>query len=212
MVMLQFILTGIGGLILLSLAELLWREERRHGEGSRKFSHILIGSYIAMWPFYLSWNQIRLISLILLAGVLLTRYLKLFKTIHSVGRMTWGDIFFALSVGLLTFVTHEAWLYAIAVLHMSLADGLAAVIGTKYGHKHSYKVFGHLKSLAGSLTFFAISYVLLVVYFVAARQAPSFAILLFLPIIATAIENVAVFGLDNVAVPLLVAFVLSRLL
>jgi dolichol kinase len=40
---------------------------------------------------------------------------------------------------------------------MSLADGLAAVIGTRYGNRQKYLVLGYTKSVLGTLTFFVVS-------------------------------------------------------
>lgn len=207
--LLSFILTGLGGLAILMTAELLWRERKKHGEGSRKFVHIAVGSYIAFWPLWLSWREIEIISFILVCGVLASKYFKIFKTVHSVGRTTWGELCFAVSVGLIAFLTQQPWIYFVAILHMSLADGLAAIVGTKYGKKTSYFILKHQKSLAGSATFFAISYALLVIYYVAAQEPPQFIVLLVLPLLATALENIAVLGLDNIAVPILVTLVLT---
>jgi dolichol kinase len=43
------------------------------------------------------------------------------------------------------------------MLHVALADGFAAIIGTKYGRAWAYKVFGQTKTIIGSMTFWVVS-------------------------------------------------------
>jgi dolichol kinase len=91
---------------------------------------------------------------------------------------------------------------------MSLADGLAAIVGTKLGAGNQYFVFGHRKSVAGTATFAAISVLIFVGYFAVVPFAFTW---WFVPVVAaaTVLENVAVEGLDNLLVPLLVAVCLN---
>ncbi len=199
--------------VLLCVSEIGWRRGYMTSEVGRKFVHITVGSFVAFWPFFLTWNQIRLLSLGFLIVVVISKYLHLFSAIHSVQRPTYGEVFFALVVGLLTFITKSKGIYAAALLQMSLADGMAAVVGVEYGLKHQrggrYHVFRHRKTVIGTLTFFIISASLLFGYSAdATRLGLGWA--LGLAVTATALENVAVAGLDNLLVPLLVAFVLTH--
>ena len=61
-------------------------------------------------------------------------------------------------------MVQNKWIYLIALLEMSLADGLAAMIGYNLKVGKKYRVFGHNKSLAGTLTFFIVSVILLTIY------------------------------------------------
>ena len=191
--------------------EALWRFTKIHNELSRKFIHITVGSFVAFWPFFLSWTQIRLLSVAFLIGVALSKYLGIFLAIHSVRRATLGEVFFALAVGVTTFVTHDKWVYATAMLQMSLADGLAAVIGVQYGKGNRYMVLGGLKSVAGTATFIVVSAGLLLVFGQTAGHALSAGRLVGITLVTTALENVAVWGLDNLVVPLVVAMLLANL-
>lgn len=125
-------------------------------------------------------------------------------------RLTWGEFFFAAAVGLVTLVTHDKYIYAAALLQMSLADGLAAVIGVRYGLRNRYSVFGRTKSIAGTLTFFIVSLAILLALGHWDIAAHSFSYVLVISLLATALENLAPDGLDNLAVPLLVAFMLVK--
>lgn len=196
--------------LLLMASEWWWRRHVAHSEFSRKFIHITVGSFVAFWPYFLSWDEIRLLSLAFLIVVGVSKRFHVFRAIHSVQRPTWGEICFALAVGLITFVTHSRAIYATALLQMSLADGLAAVVGTRYGTKNRYMVLGQPKSLAGSMTFLVISYVLLLAFAIFALPLP-IAWALGLAVAATVIENLGVQGLDNLLVPLLVAIALGKL-
>lgn len=197
-------LTVLAVFLLLVASEAWWRKRKPHDEFSRKFIHIFVGSMAAFWPFYLEWHWIGLLSIAFVAGVIISKQLNIFKSIHAVERPTWGEVYFALAVGALAFVTHEPWIYAVALLHMSLADGLAAVVGVTWGKPTNYKVYGHTKSLIGSLTFFAISVALLSGYSVVTAATLDPLLILGLAAVATVVENFAIKGLDNLVIPLLI--------
>ncbi len=189
--------------------EYWWHRKKVHGEFGRKFIHITVGSFVAFWPFFLSWRTIQLISVAFLISVAISKYLHIFRAIHSVQRPTWGEVYFALAVGLTTLITHNKWIYMAALLQMSLADGLAAVVGVRYGKRHHYLVFGHPKSLIGSLTFFVVSILILSGFaaFSGYNLSPLF--ILGLSSVCTVMENLGVMGLDNLLVPLFIAAMLS---
>jgi phytol kinase len=196
--------------LVLCASEFWWRKRKPDSELSRKFVHLSVGSFVAFWPFFLSWTEIRLLCVGFIVVVLVSKKLKIFQAIHSVQRPTHGELYFALVVGVMTFVTHSKGIYAAGLLQMSLADGLAAVIGVRYGKRQRYNVFGHPKSVVGTLTFFITSLALLIGY--SAFSSPiSLVWLLGLSAGATVLENLAVGGLDNLLVPLLIAGVLTQI-
>lgn len=195
---------------LLLACEFWWRKRNSEEEFSRKVVHIGVGSYVAFWPFFLSWTQIQILSLAFIVAVAASQFFGVFKAIHSVQRPTWGEMFFALAVGALTLVTHDAAIYAAAVLQMSLADGFAAVIGNKYGGRHRYLVFSHTKSLAGTLTFLVISIAVLAVLNSRFPNPLDPLQILGISALAAAIENIGVRGFDNLLVPLLVGVLLTQ--
>lgn len=205
-----FALTIIVVFALLTANEWWWRNHKAHDEFSRKFVHISVGTFVAFWPYFLGWNEIRFLSLAFLVGIVLSKYFNIFRTIHSVTRPTMGEIYFAIAVGLVTFITDHPAIYAAALLQMSLADGLAAVVGTRYGAGNDYQVLGARKSLAGSGTFLFVSYVILLsLSLFSAHVAIPWC--LTVAAIATGLENFGFRGLDNLLVPLFVAFALRLL-
>jgi phytol kinase len=195
-------------LLVLVVNEWWWRD-RGHGEVSRKIVHMVVGSFVAFWPLFLSWRQIELLSLAFILVVLLSRQRNIFPAIHNVERQTWGELYFAAAVGLTALLTHHPAVYAVAILHMSLADGLAAIIGERHGHKlKAYKVLGARKSVYGTLAFFVVSDLLVTAFALHARIAWEWQ-LAAVVVGATALENVAIRGLDNLLVPLFVALLLN---
>jgi phytol kinase len=120
-----------------------------------------------------------------------------------------GELYFALSVGLLTFITQDKWIYMASLLQMSLADGFAAVMGVRFG-RQSYLVFSHRKSVVGTLAFFATSFLILVAYAQAASVHLHLAFMLAAAALAAFMENLAVAGLDNLVLPVLIAFLLMN--
>lgn len=206
--MLMAVLLSLAVVALLLIAnEVWWRKQKVHGELHRKFVHITVGSFVAFWPYFLSWNTIRILSLAFLVGVAVSKYFGIFKAIHAVTRPTWGEVYFALAVGLNTFITDKPAIYTVALLQMSLADGLAAVVGTRYGKGNEYAVMGARKSLAGTGTFLVCSYVVLLSLAVFSTPV-SLLLCLGIALGATVLENIADQGLDNLVVPLLVAYAL----
>lgn len=208
-VQMAFALTILVVFVLLTLNELWWRRHTVHSELSRKFIHVSVGSFVAFWPYFLGWGEIRLLSLAFLGVVVLSKYLHVFQAIHSVQRPTWGEIFFAVAVGAITFITHDKAIYAAALLQMSLADGMAAVIGTRYGNRQKYLVFSYTKSVLGTLTFFVISFLILIGFSHYAHTYVALAWIAGISAAASAIENLAIRGLDNLLVPLAVALLLT---
>ena len=198
-------------LVLLVVNEVWWRKHRRPNELSRKFVHITVGSFVAFWPFFLSWNQILLLSGAFLVVVIISKYLHIFRAIHSVQRPTWGEIFFAIAVGAVALITQSKGVYAAALLQMSLADGLAAIVGLRFGKSNRYKVFGSTKSVAGTAAFFIVSVGLLVGYSLVSGTNIPLVYIAILAATAGLIENIGAFGLDNVFVPVIIAMVLNQI-
>lgn len=205
------ILSVLAVFLILCISEWGWRRHLFYNEFGRKFVHITVGTFVAFWPFFMTWNQIRLLSLAFLVGVIVANYFKVFHAINSVQRPTFGEVCFAITVGLMTYVTHSKGVYAAALLQMSLADGFAAVIGVRYGRDNKYHLLGHNKSVIGTTTFFVTALGILIGYDAFSVAGSSIGAVLFGTIGATILENIAPFGLDNLLVPLFIGALLSHL-
>jgi phytol kinase len=194
--------------LIILYAEYLSRRKGLHSELSRKLVHVLGGTFAAFWPFFLSWRQIQVLSLVFLVAMIVSVKFHLFRSIHGVERTASGEILAVLIVLLLSFITSDPWVFMVAMLHLALADGFAAVAGLAWGDHNGYKVLGHTRTLAGSLTFFFISLLIMTAYALWSGNPYSVVTQLWMPVAATIAENFAIKGTDNIVIPLLVAFIL----
>lgn len=193
-------------------AELLWRSKHLRGEAGRKLVHIGIGTYAAFWPYYLSWQQIELLAVGGLALVLFARRVHNFHVGQDVRRRSLGEVFFPIAIGVGALIQPPAIVFTAGMLHLSLADGFAALVGKEYGLLHQYRVRHYTKTLAGSLTFMFVSLTIITVTILLSTNGLSVALLpliFWLPIAATILENISPYGLDNLLVPLFVMVILQ---
>jgi dolichol kinase len=200
-------------LVVLLLDELLWRKKIIHGELKRKLVHISVMTFVAFWPWLMDWKTIQLIGIAMVLVLLVNRQIKVLHYLGGIRQQTYGDVFLALSITTTALITNNKILFAVAMLQVALADGFAAIIGTKFGMKWKYKVFGQTKTVLGSMTFWVISLCVLGVGLLQAfpeLQFSNYAILLiFLPPILTATENLAVWGTDNLAIPIVAVAIMQ---
>lgn len=194
-------------LMILLLAEFIRLKQKKATEGQRKFVHILVGCLAAGSPYLLEWWQIQALGVLMLAVVLFAKHFGIFRSIFGVKRHTWGELLFAMVFIMVPALTHDPAVFALAMLHMSLADGFAALLGIRYGKSSQYKVFGNTKSLVGTMTFFIISLGLIATYSYLTTPLAVHQIAL-LALLATSLENVGVRGFDNFLVPLAIALIL----
>jgi dolichol kinase len=194
------------GLVLLA-DEYLWRHKVIRGEAARKFAHILIGSFIATWPIYMSWQEVRIALAIGIVGALVVRQFRFFPSIFDIKRSSLGDLAAPVFIIIAAFVEPTKTIFAVTVLHISFADGMAAMIGSQFGHKRAYNIRKQKKSLAGTAAFYASSMIIMTTAAIFRSSIDPFTIAVyigFIPVVATFAENVSPNGSDNFFVPLAV--------
>ena len=106
--------------------------------------------------------------------------------------------------------------YALAVINLGMADGFAAIIGTKYG-RIKYDVFGSTKSLIGMLTSFIVVIISGLLFWMLAVDYKPDMVFIGMHIVATAavvsgLEFVSFKGLDNLTIPLATGLLYSNLI
>ncbi|MHC5595089.1 MAG: diacylglycerol/polyprenol kinase family protein [Nostoc sp.] len=215
---LQIALAAIWVLIILLIAWVVNRFADKP-EIVRKIVHIGTGNVILI-AWWLDIPASVGITASILASVitLLSYRLPILPGINSVGRQSLGTFFYSVSFGILV-----AWFWylqqpqyaALGILIMTWGDGLAALIGQRFG-THKYKVFGMQKSWEGSLTMMLVSYLVcsLILVGTQGNSWQTWMISLIVAFIATALEAVSFLGIDNLTVPLgsaALAFFLSQL-
>jgi phytol kinase len=178
---------------------------------SRKFLHIMTGN-IAFLPLF----QTREIMAFLAAGpfILFTFLMSPYSPIESMRGKTsdaghgLGLVYYAITWTILAYVFFDhREIIAMGILAMSYGDGLASLIGMKYG-KRKYTFFKDTKSYVGSIAMFLCTFLLLVVaivFYAEPLTVRTAAYLLCMAGIATVIEGITPFGLDNLSVPFITA-------
>jgi phytol kinase len=123
---------------------------------------------------------------------------------------TFGTIYYAASVALLVqlyfFDPALQVAGALGILIMGYGDGMAAVIGQFFG-KHKFTIFKGHKTWEGSLTMWLVSTILVAATLYFTTPAISWPMVILIPILATLIEAISPYGLDNLFVPLITALI-----
>lgn len=198
-------------------AELLHRSQSASPEVVRKVVHIGVGNVIllAWWMQTPMWVGVGA-SIVFSAIAFLSYQFPILPSINGVGRQSLGTFFYAVSIGLLVgcfWTLQQPHYAAIGILVMTWGDGLAAVIGQKFG-RHPYVLWDMKKSWEGSLTMALVSFLVssLILLSVQGVGWQTWVVAGGVAAIATGLEAFSKFGIDNLTVPLasaLVAFGLN---
>jgi phytol kinase len=191
---------------LVFLASEILRRLKQDPELVRKVVHIGTGNVllIAWWLHIPTW-------LCVTAGVtfsaiaLASHYTNILPMIHDVGGKTYGVFYYALSITILVvFLWDSHPQYAvIGVMVMSWGDGMAALIGKRFG-KHSFVHLGNKRSLEGSFAMFVTSLIVMIGIFGITHSIHTRDITIAIPVaaIAALLEAYSPGGTDNISVPL----------
>ncbi len=204
---LQIALTGAWIGLLGLLAEWLHRYTPIGPEIVRKVVHIGAGNVIllAWWLDIPTWLGVGA-SVVFSAIAFLSYQLPILPSINGIGRKSLGTFFYAVSIGILVgwfWTIQQPHYAALGVLVMTWGDGLAALVGQRFG-THPYKLWDMQKSYEGSLTMAIVSYgvSLLILLNVQGNRWQTWLISLLVAIVATGLEAFSKFGIDNLTVPL----------
>ena len=191
------------------------------GERARKIIHIFVGIWAAWLPLWLGWRSIIVLGFLLLVGVFVAERLKFVKSIRSVSRSTVGEYLFPVTMIILAIFFKNSIIFAASMLQLGLSDGMAAVIGTRYGKKTTFKIMGNKKSTHGTVTFLTLSTAIYlwalwslppgVAFSSFGASAVSLILAVSLSCAVTVAELTGRKGIDNITVPLLTAISLTLL-
>ncbi|NJK36522.1 MAG: phosphatidate cytidylyltransferase [Oscillatoriales cyanobacterium RM2_1_1] len=194
------------GIILLT-AEGLNRWKSVSPEMSRKIVHIGTGNAIllAWWLKIPGWIGI---AAGVVSGIvaLISYQIPILPSVNGVGRKSLGTFFYAVSIGVLI-----GWFWpmgkpeyaVLGILIMTWGDGLAAVIGQKFG-QHPYSIGGMQKSWEGSLTMGLVSFGVggLILLGVQGNIWQTWVVSGVVALVATGLESFSKLGIDNLTVPI----------
>lgn len=192
--------------VLVFVADILSRFIVDDPELTRKVVHIGSGNVILLaWWLNISSRVIIGAAIIAAAIALISYVIPILPSIESVGRKSFGTFFYAVSIGVLTayFWQDSPQFATIGVLVMAWGDGLAAIIGKRFG-KHTYQIGEITKSWEGSLAMLVATFVVtgLVLLFAEGVNWHLWSISLVVAMVATTLEAFSKIGIDNLTVPL----------
>lgn len=180
----------------------------------RKVMHIGTGQVVLIaWLLKIPLIICLGFSLVFTAIALASYYLPILPMLNSVGRQTLGVFYYALSITILVTLCWSVDLpqyAAIGVLVMAWGDGVAALVGTRWG-KNFYQVGNSRKTLEGSLAMAIASYLVsfgglaLTLFNSCIDLGAIFWIPVPVALVATGLEAVSPGGTDNLTVPLVSA-------
>jgi uncharacterized protein (TIGR00297 family) len=227
-----FFLTLCLVMLFVLLAELLTRKFGVSSLVVRKIIHLSMGVVIFFIPTYFHSNFYPALTALvfLLLNALNLRFswfrsllagkgssdLQPSATVESYGSLLFPLVFLFLVLSL--WDSHK-WILQISMLVMGVGDSLAALVGSSVGKKHIEHLTKNPKTVEGSLTMFFSSLLLLgtslmvfsPVFSGGLAGKPVLMLLLLavlLALVATAVEALLSYGLDNFFIPVSIAFVL----
>lgn len=177
-------------------------------EASRKFIHIMLGNWwlIAMYFF----NNVWFAAFVPLTFVIIN-YISYKKDIIKVMEREenkkdgLGTVYYACSLLILVIITfgvlNKPILGLVPIFVMAFGDGLAAIFGKLIKSK-KYKVYDTEKSIAGSLTMFIVSFIIITIYLMYINSPFWYLKGIIISLIITVLEAISIKGTDNITVPI----------
>ena len=204
-------------LVYIYVAILLITSEKildKYPEGSRKFLHIMTGNIAFLLPVFVT----KEVMAFLAAGpfILFTFLMSPYTPIKKIRGKTsaaghgMGLVYYSITWTILAYLFFDNMVViAIGILSMSYGDGLASVIGIKFGKK-KYKVLGDEKSYVGSFSMFIFTFITMIIALFYYNINVTFyviLVLLLIAFIASIVEGLTPKGLDNLTVPFVCVFI-----
>lgn len=201
-------------------------------EVQRKLIHISLGLYCLTFPYVFAhaWEAVLTCALAVAVFMLARGRMRssLGRGLHAVERTSYGELLFAVSVGLLfwlkdghfisTTMHHKPppgqILYVLPILILTLCDALSALVGSRYGRRVFHIEEGK-KSIEGVVVFAVTAWLFsLIAFLLLTDIGRGEAVLLaFITAVFGALLEAASWrGLDNLFIPLGLYFLLSNLI
>lgn len=179
----------------------------------RKLAHMSSAVFAALLPLVLSFSEIAVLGVGFAGLMAVSLRVGIFNAIHGVSRATYGEVFFPLGIAALAVACPSKLPFAFGVLVLGVCDGLAALVGERFGRR-VVPLVQTRKTLWGTSTFlvacFALGVLLLlptggvsVSYALAAAAA--------MALVLTPVELFLTYGLDNLVLPTVAGLLLSGL-
>ncbi len=175
-------------------------------EASRKFIHIMLSNWwlISMYFFENAfWASLVPLSFVIINYISYKR--NLISVMEREKQDGLGTVYYALSLLILSIITYgitkRPEIGLCSTLIMGYGDGLAGVIGKKI-KSIEYKIGNTKKTLAGSLTMFIISFIIIAIFSSVTGVNLWLIKSIITAIMLTVIEAVSIKGTDNITIPI----------
>lgn len=198
-------------IITLILIKIIDKKLKLNGEIKRKIFHVSMGLIMLTFPYiFTSVLSVGILGIIAICFLYFLRNTKLKDilgtALYSVERESMGEIFFAISVFLIFYLSKgNKILYSIPILILTFADTAAALIGKNYGKKNLAELNEDSKSLEGSFMFFMVAFMATLVPLLLHTQVGREECLIISTIVGfnvALIEMISHTGNDNLLIPL----------
>ena len=205
------VLSTAGFLMLLAIVE--WRVKNMHlraglrGEIARKLIHIGALVLMVIAPELLRAQELALFLVLVSAILLIGRLTRIISSMHTVRRVSFGEVFFPLGIAVSAFLFLPTLPLAYyAGLIALFADAIAAIVGKRFG-RHRYPFFGRHKTFEGTAGFFGVC----MCGFLLLGAPIGVPLVVGVALICT-IDITLRFGLDNIALPVTAGLVLNAVM
>ncbi|NTV45375.1 MAG: DUF92 domain-containing protein [Chlorobiales bacterium] len=220
----HFVIAFFALLALIVISELSRKALGIKSVTTRKIVHILTAVLTFFAPYYFETNFYpALLAAVFIPLNLLAIKMGWFKSLNEDGDPSLGTIYYPLAFLILTlfFWGDKSWILQISMLVLGFGDAFAALVGENAVNPHHYKLAQTTKSIEGSIAMFGTSLIVLVgslvVFHDRAKVVANMdlitliALCVAIALVATAVEALLSGGLDNLAIPLTVAYVFAVL-
>jgi dolichol kinase len=205
----------------IAVGEVLRRVGHRPLEFTRKFIHIGVGMWVLGTVFLFETWYLALIppaSFVIINAI--SYWWGVFQAMEREERGSLGTIFFPIAFGA---VVYYYWtqpvLMVASMMPLTWGDSMASVFGHRYGHYH-FTIGKRTRSLEGSIamlfwSWITTSLVLLVMPFLVGGPLIDWMLALIyggaVAIVATLVEALSPWGLDNLTIPAATVLILQML-
>ncbi len=197
---------------LFTFAEVLYRVWRKHAETTRKVVHVGTGLLALLFPIVLTshWQVLGLCGSFAVLLLLSIRY-KMLPSINGIRRKSYGSLGYPVAV-YVSFLAYEYFgrqytYYYLPILVLAICDPVAAYVGRRTRFR-PYRVGQGIKTIGGSLAFFATAILVTAGVYLYLRDFPGLGVFsgvaLTVSVLATLAEAVSKKGLDNMTIPIAV--------
>jgi len=190
--------------IVLIIASLCKKYFPKKEELSRKIIHIGTGPVILLASlFEIPKNIAFLSALFITLGLGINYQYRLLPAIEDVERKSFGTIAYGISITLLLalFWPRYESSISIGVLSMAFGDGLAGLIGRSI-NSPKWSVLGQSKSIAGTLTMGSVVAITTATISTINHLEIQSVEIIIISLIATFLEQISPWGIDNITVPI----------